>query len=484
MNSIKKNFLYNSALTISGYLFPLITYPYVSRVLGVSNIGICNFVDSIINYFTLFSMMGISAVGMRVISQNRDDRKEMSRHFTGLLVLNLITTTLAIVALLVSMYTVEKLFPYRDLLYIGVCKLFFNFFLIEWFYAGVEDFKYITKRSLVVRSLFVVAVFVFIQDADDYKTYYLLSAFIYLLNGIINIFYCRKYVDFTISGIRIKPYVTTFLTIGFYMLITNIYTSLNVTWLGFATNADEVGYYTTATKLYTIILAMFTALTNVVYPRVTYLYSKGMENEFWEKIRTVVDMVFAVSIPIVIALMVFSPDMIHLLAGEGYEGAYTPFRIIAPLVLIVGYEQVLVIQILMATKHDRQITINSVIGATVSILMNLIMISRFGAVGTAIVWVCTELTIAILSLKDIHHFTPYRFPARQFLKNILFYIPLLFILVAFKEFMALPSIISLSIAGILTLLYSLYIQTRWLKSQIILQTLDSLHRRITTYIKK
>ena len=185
--SLKQNFIYNSILTISGYLFPLLTYPYVSRVLGVSNIGICNFVDSIVNYFILFSMMGIGAVGMREISQHRDDIGEMSRHFTGLFLLNLISTFIAILALLISMYTIEALFLYRDLLYIGVCKLFFNIFLIEWFYAGVEDFKYITNRSIFVRTIYVILIFLFIKNASDYKLYYFLTVSTYIINGAINI---------------------------------------------------------------------------------------------------------------------------------------------------------------------------------------------------------------------------------------------------------------------------------------------------------
>ncbi len=218
--------------------------------------------------------------------------------------------------------------------------------MIEWFYAGVEDFKYITQRSIFVRTIYVILVFVFIQSPEDYKLYYFLTISTYILNGVINIFYCKKYAHFTIKGIDIRPYIPTFLMIGFYMLITNVYTSLNVTWLGFVAGMTEVGYFTTATKLYTIILALFTALTNVVYPRVTYLYTKGLEGEFWDKIHKVVEVVLAISTPIVVLLIVYSSNLIHILAGAGYEGAYTPFRIISPLVLVVSFEQVLVIQIL------------------------------------------------------------------------------------------------------------------------------------------
>lgn len=472
--SIKKNFAYSFILTASSYVFPLLTYPYVSRILGVNGIGICNFIDSIINYFILFSMMGISTVGMREISQHRDDRKEMSRHFTGLLLLNLISTILAIVVLLVSMYTVKALFPYRDLLYIGVCKLFFNFFLIEWFYAGVEDFKYITNRSIIVRTIYVILIFAFIKDAGDYELYYFLTVSTYILNGIINIFYCRKYISLTFEDIHIRQYIAPFLTTGLYMLITNVYTSFNVTWLGFAAGTKEVGYYTTATKLYTIILALFTALTNVIFPRVTYLYAKGLQDEFWEKIHKVVEVVFATSIPIVITLAIYSSNLIHLLAGNGYEGAYIPFRIIAPLVFLVGYEQVLVIQILMATKHDKQIMRNSIYGAFVTILLSLLIVSKLGAIGTAIVWLITETTITLLSLRVIYKYTSYRFPFKLLAKTLAFNLPLFIVLYVLKVTLSIPDILLLPIIGTILLSYLLFVQVKCIKNEIFIQVFTRL----------
>lgn len=479
--SLKRNFIYNSILTISGYLFPLLTYPYVTRVLGVENIGICNFVDSIINYFILFSMMGIGAVGMREISQCRDDRRKMSKSFTSLLALNLITTLMAIIVLVIAIYAVPALYPYKELLGIGVCKLFFNFFLIEWFYAGVEDFAYITKRSIFVRSIYVVLVFLLIKRPEDYQLYYFLTVGTYFFNGFINVFYCRRYIDITLRDINIRPYVNTFLTIGLYMLITNVYTSLNVTWLGFEAGAVEVGYYTTATKLYTIIMAMFTALTNVVYPRVTYLYSKGKTEEFWNKVNAVVGIILGISVPLVCLLIVYGPSMVHVLTGDGYEGAYLPFRIIAPLILIVGYEQVLVIQILMAMKHDKEITLNAICGAVITIVLSIPVVSHMGAIGTALVWGVTELAIVFLSLRVIYRVTTYRFPTRLFLKNILFCIPLFAILYIIHAALGMQhdnvwkEMLLLLVIGAITAIYTIFVQIRCLKNEMFSQMVERIY---------
>lgn len=143
MASVKKNFYYSSFLTVSNYIFPLLTYPYVSRVLGVTNIGICNYVDSIINWFSLFSMMGIGIIGIREIASAH--LKDRSKIFSSLLVLNLIITVMVLIVLIVCIITLPNLYEYRNLLYVGVIKLICNVFVIDWLYKGLEDFKYVTK---------------------------------------------------------------------------------------------------------------------------------------------------------------------------------------------------------------------------------------------------------------------------------------------------------------------------------------------------
>ena len=135
MSTIKRNYFYNSLLTLSNYVFPLIIYPYVSRVLGASNIGICNFVDSVVHWFILISMMGISILGNREMAAAGADKERRSKAFSGLLTLNLLTTLIAALALVGAIYTVPKLFIYRKMLWVGVLKLMSNFLCIEWYFG-------------------------------------------------------------------------------------------------------------------------------------------------------------------------------------------------------------------------------------------------------------------------------------------------------------------------------------------------------------
>ena len=222
--SLKKNFIYSSILTVSTYLFPLIVYPYVSRTLGLSNIGIVNFVDNLVNYFVFVSMMGITTVGVREIAAARSDQHKLSATFMSLFSLTIIATLIAIASLWIAMYTVPKLAPFRDLLYVGLIKLVFNLFLIEWFFMGMENFKYITKRSILVKCVYVLSVFLFVNEPSDYKLYYVLSVVMVIVNALINIVYSRRFVRYSFRDVSLRIFLKPFLIIGIYILFTNVYT--------------------------------------------------------------------------------------------------------------------------------------------------------------------------------------------------------------------------------------------------------------------
>lgn len=382
-------------MTVSSFLFPLITYPYVSRVLGVSNIGICNFIDSIINYFILFSCMGINIVGIREVAKAKGDFIQLSKVFSALWILMATMTTLMLCVLLLATLFVPQLKEYSSLMLIGACKLIGNLFLIEWFYKGVEEFKYITYRSLIVKVAYVGAVFLFVHHPSDYPVYYTLSMALVVVNAAFNLFYSQKFVHFIWDKETIKELLKPFFILGLYALLTSMYTSFNVTFLGFATNVTEVGYYTTATKLHGIILAFFTAFTGVMLPRISALVSENKIKEVKRLIRKSFSLLFTTCIPLVILSMYFAPDIINLISGKGYEGAITPMRIVMPLVLVIGLEQILIVQLLMPLRKDKAILINSIIGAFVGIVANFILVPKWGAEGSAIVWLLSEIAVLL-----------------------------------------------------------------------------------------
>lgn len=423
MSSLKKNFFYSSILTTANYIFPLLTYPYVSRVLGVNNIGVCNFIDGIINYFVLFSMMGISILGIREVATNKNNPEKLQKTFSSLLTINSITTIIGLVILTIATISIPRLAENIELMIFGGFKLLFNLFLIEWFYKGLEDFRYITIRTIFVKCLYVIAVFAFVRKSTDYPIYYLITILMVVVNAIVNIIHSRKFTTFSFKGIKIKPYIKPYFTLGIYLLLTSMYTSFNVIYLGFVGGDTEVGYYTTATKLYTILIALFTALTGVLLPRMSSLIAEGKIDEFKAKIDQSVNILLSISFPAIIFMTMLAPQIIYLISGPGYEGAIVPMRIILPLFSIIGYEQILVIQTMMPLKMDKTILKNSMIGAIVGITLNIFIVTKFAAIGSAIVWVACEIIILTLSQIAILTQIGLKFPFRNICFNVIVYSP-------------------------------------------------------------
>lgn len=476
MPSVKKNFIYNSLLTISSYLFPLITYPYVSRVLGVTNIGVCNYVDSIITYFCMFSMLGLTISGIREIASVRGDEAKRNLTFSSLMVLNGITTAIAMIGLLVAIQTVHVFQENSRLMYIGAVKLLFNSLLIEWFFKGMENFKYITLRSILVRTIYTVSVFVFIKTTDDYWIYYLLTVSTIVINAIVNIAFSRHFVRFSFKGINLRPYVSGFFIMGIYLVVTSLYTTFNVVYLGSVTNKTEVGYYTTAHKLFTLIIAIYTAFTNVMMPRMTYLLAEGKTNEFKEYINKSISVLLSIAVPIVIFSCIFSQEIISVLSGSGYEGAIIPMRIMMPLVLIIGYEQILVIQALMPLKKDKIVFRNSVIGAIVGISLNLLLVKSMASVGSSIVWLCCEVVVLIMSQINVNRIVGIEFPYSVMVKNLAVYSPIGLFFWFIHKGISNPFVV-LVISGGLLLIYFVMSQKYVIKNQYIISALSCIEKK-------
>lgn len=479
MNSITKNVGWSSILTSVNYIFPLITYPYVSRILGVSNIGICNFVDSTVNYFCLFSMMGMSYLGIREVAKAKGDAKMLSTTFSSLLTLNLITTIFVIVVLITSIFLVPRFHEYSNLLFIGVLKVLFNSLSIEWLYRGLEDFRYVTIRSIIVRLIYVASVFIFVREENDYAIYYLLLTLTIVLNAIINLMHSRKYVRFTfkmVSCTSVANILKPFVILGIYQLLTSLYKNLNIVYLGFEGGNEQVGYYTTATKLHGIILALFTAFTSVIMPRMASLVSEGKKKEFELLFKKSIMILFAFSVPIMCLCAIFSDSIIRIISGAGYENATPSMQIVIPLVFIIGYEQILVYQILMPLKKDKSIFVNSIVGAIVGLFLNILLVPYLHSIGSALVWLISETGVLISAQFFVSKYANMMFPFKYAAKYVILYVPLCSVLIFLHQWKSLGNDISFIVAGFVVLVYFLMIELFIQKNDLILSFLSKIKK--------
>lgn len=380
--------------------------------------GIYNFVDNTIQYFCIIALMGVSSVGIREISKSNGDLDKKQTVFSSLLVLNFATTLLAIFALLVCVFLIPEFGLHKKMFYIGAGRLCANFLSIEWLYKGLEDFKYITYRTLIVRTLNVIAVFIFVRAEGDYEIYFWLNTLTAIVNAAINVTHARKFVRFSISSVNIKGYIKPYFILGGHQILTAMYASLNVTFLGVFCGDTEVGYYSTAVRLYGVIISLYAAFTGVMLPRMSSIVESGNIEEFKRLTRKSLDALMAFSFPLILISVVYAPIIIKIIAGSGYEGAILPMRMVMPLMLVIGYEQILIIQTLNPLRKDKAILINAIIGASVALLLNLTIVKGLASVGSAIVWCCSELAVLTSAQYFVHKYIGTGFPFRAIVSRL------------------------------------------------------------------
>lgn len=461
--SIAKNFFYSSLLSASSYIFPLITFPYVARILGVEGIGICEYASSIISYLGIIASMGINIVGIREIAAAKSNKEKLDVTFSSLFVLTLLFTLLAVSILLVFVFFIPSFKDYQLLLTIGMISLISSSLQINWFFAGIEDFAFITKRALVIQCIYVALVFLFVRTKDDYVAYFTLSAVTGVLTAIINQIYAHKFVAFKLVGINLKPYIRPYVILGIYVMITSMYTTLSTTILGFITTPKDVGYYSTAMIIFGIVLSLYTAYSNVIMPRVSSYAANRQEENFNSLVKNSIDILVMFSIPIILFCFIFTPEIIYILSGTGYEGAILPMRTILPVLIIVGLEQVYIMQVLMPRKRDKEIFINSCFGAIVGVGINILLTPFLASEGTALSMCFSHVAVFLSALCFVNRLFKIRLPLMKVVLKSFLYIPLTGVFHVIILFVDMP--IFRLIIGCLALLIYVYIDNVFISKE-------------------
>lgn len=440
LTSIKKNFAYKSVLNLSSYVAGFITFAYTAHIFGAERIGLVNFVDNTVGYFLLFATMGIGLLGVREIAAVRHNERERSRVFANVLGLNLAFTAVTLILYVVAVASIPRLSAHPEMFFIGGAKIIFTALVVEWFFSGMENFRYITLRSIVVRVIYVLAVLIFIRNRDQYILFFALTVASVVINALINIAYVRRFVSPRWRDLFDMRYTRSNLTLGIYSIMTSMYLTFNVVYLGFVAGDTEVGYYTTAFKLNTVMLGLFSAFTNVMMPRMSALVAAGEKEEFQVMINKSFSAVATFSVPLVLCSMVMAPQIIQLLAGGDFAGAILPMRIILPAVIMAGVAQVLAIQIIMPLKHDRILLLASGIGAAVAIAINIFFVPQLESVGSAVVLLSAETVVTGTYIVYVTRKKIVKIPIKLFVRSALLSLPCVAICLLAAHFIENPFI--------------------------------------------
>ena len=317
--SIRLNFIMNALLAVSNIIFPLISFRYASRILLPEGIGKVSFATSVVTYFSMFAQLGIPTYGIRVCAQIRDDREILSRTVHELLGITLVMDLISYVLLAITIFCIPSIWEERFLFVIISSIIFLNSIGMEWLYKGLEEYTYITVRSIAFKILALIALFLMIRQQSDYLIYGFISIFAASASNLLNFIHVGKYVNLRRpEGCQWKRHLRPVLVFFGMSCAATIYTNLDSVMLGFMTTNADVGYYNAAIKIKTVLVSMITALGAVLLPRSSYYVERGEMEEFKKISRKAIGFILLCAPPTVVYFIFYAKESIQLLSGDAF----------------------------------------------------------------------------------------------------------------------------------------------------------------------
>ncbi|GAA0077116.1 flippase [Clostridium sp. CTA-5] len=395
-NSLKQNYIYNVILMTANMIFPLITSPYLSSILGAENIGKINYATSIINWFILFATFGIPRYGVREIARNRYDRKKMSMSFWNLIIIQLILSIIALIFYLIIIFSIESFENNFNLYMLMIVMLILNVFSIDWFYQGIEEYGYITIRNIIVKLISILLIFIMVKHREDYLIYALINIIGLSFNNVLNYIHTKKYVDNKVYKFKLLYYFKQLKVYFMTTLVVALYATLDQTMIGIKSQVD-LAYYLRSKTIQSIGFNITSSIVTVFIPRTSYLIQKNY-CEYKKIIQKSINYIYILALPCMVGILLLAKEIMLLLGKEEFLLATPSLQIISSLILITSVGSWQVNQILIPNGLEKLAFRMQLGGAILSIILNMLLISKFSYIGASIVWVVTETSLAIVGL--------------------------------------------------------------------------------------
>lgn len=480
-NSIKRNFIMNCILTASSIIFPLITFPYVTRVLTPVYLGKVTYATSIIAYFTMFANLGIPTYGVRLCAGVKNDREELSQSFCELLIINTITCLLAYILLFICFFLIKPFYAYKTLLIIISFTLIFNVLGVDWLYRGLEQYGYITKRSILFKLISVVGMFCLVHSSEDYYIYAVLTILASVGSNILNFINARKIISFkTYKRICLRRHIKPILVFFAMSIATQIYTNLDSVMLGWLKGDSEVAFYSAAVKIKCVLFSVVTSLSAVLLPRASQYIKEKRIIEFRTISSTSMEFVTFISLPMVAYFMFYARNSIYLLCGYDYIDAFPAMVIIMPTVFLIGLSNVTGIQMMVPLGLEIGVFFSEVIGATVDFIINLILIPKFGSSGASVGTLIAEIVVLIVQILYLRKNQNLIVSDIKWWKYIIALGGFCITIVTCEKILTWNMYINMMISGLMSICLYLLI-LRCLKATMLMSIIDDVKKRVQCY---
>lgn len=416
--SVSKNYLYNLTYQILLIILPIITVPYISRVLLSEGVGINALTNANIQYFILFGTLGIALYGNRTIAYVRDNKRKLNKTFWGIFLLKLITTSIVYV-IFILVFTLKKN-NFTLYYWIQSINIIAAAADISWFFMGMEDFKKTVTTNLLIKIISVAAIFIIVKRPEDLWKYILILSLSNLFSQIILWLYLIRIISFCkLSSEDIMKHIGPAIKLFIPTIATQIYCVFDKTLLGYISTANEVGFYDNGQKIVNMLLTFVTSMGTVMLPHMTNVFARGDRKKIKEYLVRTFNFASYLSIPIIFGLISISRGFSIWFFGKEFLRSGDIMMIESPILLLIGWSNVIGMQYMMPLGKSNAFTFSVSIGALVDIISNILLVKPFASYGAAISTVLAELSVTLVQFLLMKRRLPFKRMFKELWKYLL-----------------------------------------------------------------
>lgn len=405
MKSLKLNAFLNGLRSLLSVIFPLITFPYISRVLSVNGIGKYNFSNSIVSYFMLIAALGINNYAIREGAKYRNNKQEINQFANEIFTINVCSAVVAYICLFVCLVIFSKLHSYLICILIYSIQIGFSVISVDWLFTIYEDFVYITIRSIFFQIISILLLFVFVRHSNDYLNYAAITVFSAVGSNILNFYKAEKeHRIHLVFHFNWKKHITPILILFAANIANLIYVNSDITLLGLLKSNYVVGIYSVSSRIYTIIKSVLSAVLLVSVPRLALLYGNKKFSEYKMLLSKLTNMLVLLTLPAMIGLIMLSKQVVLIIAGNHFLRSVVSLQILAIAYIFSILAWILSDCVLIPAKREKYMLYSMTISAVINIVFNIIMIPYWAENAAAISTVLSELimfTVNYHYVKDI-----------------------------------------------------------------------------------
>lgn len=392
-----KNILFYTIKQISAIIFPMIVYPYVTRVLGVNNLGKVEYAKSLVQYFLLFAGLGISDYAIREGARIRDDKKLLNKFSTQVIVIHIISTTIACIGCILLALT-SSFKMYDNLIYIFMIMIPFTMLGMNWVFCIFEDYQYISIRTMFFQFISLGLTFILVREENDYIYYALILVISSIGANILNLIKLKKYIKLDFTNFEILKHLKPIFIIFGMAGASSLYMTMDTSMLGFISGTLSVGYYAAANKLIVVIGTLVSSIRTVLLPRLSFMIGTGDKSGFKSLNALTLNIILMFAVPITFGIFSLSREIIVLFCGKEFILGSIALQLLAPSIILSAINGYFIYQILMPLKKENLAFFSIVSGAVLNVLVNIILIPIIKQDGAAIATCISELVVLLITL--------------------------------------------------------------------------------------